>query len=159
MTVEERRKYKADWERRRHVALNGVPVDTTHVYRPRGRTKLGIVAAGHAEYMRQWRMKRRPYRLAEKKAFRARARAKRLGISVVNSFTAGDVLAQFAEQDGRCWWCSVDLGECYHVDHLVPLCRGGPNTRENLVASCQYCNDSKGRLLPEEFLARQADRR
>jgi 5-methylcytosine-specific restriction endonuclease McrA len=31
-----------------------------------------------------------------------------------------------------------------HVDHRVPLSRGGTNLFENLVTACAPCNQSKG---------------
>lgn len=35
-------------------------------------------------------------------------------------------------------------------DHVIPLSRGGPNTRRNMVVVCSYCNADKSDLsLPE----------
>jgi 5-methylcytosine-specific restriction endonuclease McrA len=36
--------------------------------------------------------------------------------------------------------------EC-HVDHVVPLARGGTHTRDNLATACPSCNISKGTKL------------
>lgn len=46
----------------------------------------------------------------------------------------------------RCQYCGraapdVDL----HVDHVVPVARGGGNDDENLVTACQECNLGKGK--------------
>ena len=35
-------------------------------------------------------------------------------------------------------------------DHVIPKCRGGRTTWENIVAACQDCNLLKGRYLPHE---------
>lgn len=40
-----------------------------------------------------------------------------------------------------------------HVDHLIPVARGGTNSHINLLASCADCNLSKqASLLPEEII-------
>lgn len=40
-----------------------------------------------------------------------------------------------------CAWCGCLLHQAFtHVDHVVPLCRGGQHTRDNLVLSCANCN-------------------
>ena len=31
------------------------------------------------------------------------------------------------------------------ADHLVPVSRGGSNSLDNLVGSCQHCNEARGR--------------
>jgi 5-methylcytosine-specific restriction endonuclease McrA len=31
-----------------------------------------------------------------------------------------------------------------HIDHIIPVSRGGKNNLENLVLSCQSCNSKKG---------------
>lgn len=37
-----------------------------------------------------------------------------------------------------------------NLDHVVPRCRGGPDSWENLVTSCRSCNLRKGRRTPDE---------
>lgn len=71
--------------------------------------------------------------------------------SAEGSHTAADVAAQRARQKGRCYWCGVKVGRSYHVDHVVPLARGGSNGPENLVIACARCNCSRGALLPHEW--------
>ena len=36
------------------------------------------------------------------------------------------------------------------VDHIIPKCQGGENTWENLVTSCNKCNNKKGGRTPQE---------
>lgn len=38
------------------------------------------------------------------------------------------------------------------VDHIVPLARGGTNTRANLRVLCMPCNDYKGAMFDQELL-------
>lgn len=42
------------------------------------------------------------------------------------------------------------MPESYHIDHVVPISRGGANSIGNIVAACGSCNSSKNdRLLTE----------
>ena len=57
--------------------------------------------------------------------------------------------------DLRCHWCgnAVEIAD-RHVDHIVPLARGGLHCLSNLCCACSQCNLHKGALLPSEFIAR-----
>jgi 5-methylcytosine-specific restriction endonuclease McrA len=55
------------------------------------------------------------------------------------------------KQFGRCYWCNQKLNLARHIDHVIPITRGGTNDIENLVLSCPRCNWSKGNYLPEEW--------
>ncbi len=62
--------------------------------------------------------------------------------------TAADVNRQYEVQQGLCYWCSSALHGLYHVDHIIPLSRGGSNWPDNLACTCARCNQSKGNKLP-----------
>lgn len=53
--------------------------------------------------------------------------------------------------NGKCAYCGVECGEKYHIDHIVPLCKGGTNEIDNLSLSCPMCNWKKGKKLVDEF--------
>jgi 5-methylcytosine-specific restriction endonuclease McrA len=38
-------------------------------------------------------------------------------------------------------------------DHMIPLSRGGMNVVTNITIVCHGCNQEKGALLPDEFVA------
>ena len=38
-------------------------------------------------------------------------------------------------------------------DHVIPLSRGGPDTKENRVLACLRCNSIKGNMMPDEWAA------
>lgn len=50
------------------------------------------------------------------------------------------------QSNGRCHYCGKELHPItgFHVDHVIPRCKGGTDDLENLVASCPTCNMSKG---------------
>lgn len=57
------------------------------------------------------------------------------------------------ERDGyRCRYCgrgATDEGVRLHIDHRVPVSRGGTNDMSNLVTACQKCNLGKGAWIPQ----------
>ena len=57
--------------------------------------------------------------------------------------------ANVFRRDGyKCGYC----GSRQHLtlDHVLPRCRGGRDSWDNLVTACQSCNTKKGNRLPEE---------
>lgn len=65
--------------------------------------------------------------------------------------TVEDILQLLDLQNFKCAYCGKDL-EKYHVDHKIPICRGGCNDKSNLAISCPSCNLRKGRKTVEEFI-------
>jgi 5-methylcytosine-specific restriction endonuclease McrA len=47
------------------------------------------------------------------------------------------------EYGGICPYCNEAIVKG-HVDHIIPVCKGGTNERENLAWVCQRCNAQKG---------------
>lgn len=72
-------------------------------------------------------------------------------INAEGSHTMEDVRRQLANQDGRCYYCNIVL-QSYHVDHVIPLSRGGSNNPDNIVCACPPCNMKKHNKTPEEWL-------
>jgi len=85
-------------------------------------------------------------------AYRHARRARE--ISAPGHFTSEDIKTQFKMQKGRCWHCQKELNRNYHIDHLIPLSRGGSNDARNIVISCPECNRSKNDKLPHEWNGR-----
>jgi 5-methylcytosine-specific restriction endonuclease McrA len=73
--------------------------------------------------------------------------------------TAEDIQEIFNRQGGRCVYCRVELKRVgrgkMHIDHIVPLVKGGSNWPENLQCLCPFCNLSKGALDHFEFERRR----
>ena len=63
-----------------------------------------------------------------------------------------DVIQQVkAEYGGLCPYCNQPIVNG-HIDHIVPVSRGGTNERGNLVWACAHCNISKGNKSLIEFM-------
>jgi len=52
----------------------------------------------------------------------------------------------------HCYWCGKALHNKYHLDHVVPIAKGGSHAAYNLVSACSVCNLSKGAKMPNDFL-------
>ena len=57
-----------------------------------------------------------------------------------------------------CYYCHTPLNGKHHVEHMIPLSRGGLHAPDNLTLSCPSCNLSKGTMTAEEFIARSLRR-
>lgn len=73
----------------------------------------------------------------------ARRRARKLAAE--GTYSAKDVAALLIRQSHQCV-CGAPLTDrrSYHVDHVIPLSRGGSNWPENLQLLCPPCNHRKG---------------
>ena len=56
----------------------------------------------------------------------------------------------FERDEWRCVYCGYS-GNLLHLDHALPLSRGGSSEPDNLVCACQFCNASKGNRTPDEW--------
>ena len=63
-----------------------------------------------------------------------------------------EVQALLVYQEGYCAACGKDLDSGFHVDHILPISRGGDNSIRNLQILCPGCNQSKHARLLDEFL-------
>jgi 5-methylcytosine-specific restriction endonuclease McrA len=56
------------------------------------------------------------------------------------------------EQKGRCKYCKAPLTAANATaDHVRPVSRRGRTTRENIVAACRHCNQTKGDMHDARF--------
>jgi 5-methylcytosine-specific restriction endonuclease McrA len=58
----------------------------------------------------------------------------------------------FNRDNFTCIYCgksSIEDGIKLHLDHIIPISKGGKNTADNLVTSCSMCNLEKHNLIIE----------
>lgn len=73
-------------------------------------------------------------------------------VAAPGTHTQDDIADILRAQRGRCAVCRVPLRGRYHVDHIVPLARGGTNERRNIQLLCGPCNVRKSWRDPIEFM-------
>lgn len=68
------------------------------------------------------------------------------------SHTAEDIGRLKKMQRYKCAVCAVCIKDAHHVDHVIPLARGGSNWPSNLQLLCPPCNFSKQAKHPVDFM-------
>lgn len=76
-------------------------------------------------------------------------------VHLPETFSRGPITAQvrrdvMARDGGRCIYCG-DEGGPFHLDHKVPVSKGGLSVLSNLFVACRGCNLSKGSRSLEEW--------
>ena len=72
------------------------------------------------------------------------------------TFTFKELNALFEQQEGFCFYCGELLYSSFdkdiHIEHKIPISRGGVNDASNIVLSCASCNMKKHTMTHEEFM-------
>lgn len=85
--------------------------------------------------------RRKAHRRAHPEMMVAQAHRRRSKIAENGgTLTAAEIKAIVAED---CFWCGIDCSQDFHLDHIVPISKGGRNSRCNVAVSCPGCNLSK----------------
>lgn len=105
-----------------------------------------------AENRDKARESQRKFYLAHPERVRANVlRRRAIKRAAKGNHTSTDIKRQYENQQGRCYYCSHNLGDNYETDHVIPLSRGGSDGPENIVVACSPCNKSKGTKMPHEW--------
>jgi len=89
----------------------------------------------------KWRHLTDPeYRLYHRQKSKRRKAMMRDSVAV--QVEAKQLRARFAQFDHCCAYCGVS-GEDLHIEHVVPISKGGPHALGNIIPACQRCNFSK----------------
>lgn len=149
-------------DRRAKDGLNGCCRDCKKVFNEQYRRAHGVLPRvygekpyNHTEYMREYRMSHPESKERDRKYAQdyrvhhpgynrkniARYRAKQAGCSGV--LTEGEICVCLDYFDHKCAYSGRDLPHDYHLDHVVPLAKGGENTIHNIVPCCPEINLNK----------------
>lgn len=69
---------------------------------------------------------------------------------VVDSLTLEDWGEILSQTDWKCAMCGSDRE--IEIEHMIPLSRGGGNTKDNVCVLCADCNGRKGAKMPLEWV-------
>lgn len=91
----------------------------------------------------------------QRKAISHKRRALKRGNG--GTYTAQDIRNKLIAQKHTCYYCHNTLKKrgkkyLYHVEHVVPISKGGSNWPDNIVIACPTCNQKKGDKLLHEWL-------
>ncbi len=56
------------------------------------------------------------------------------------------------KQDNKCYLCNTDISNAKHLDHWIPLSKGGRHSIDNVIWLCPTCNLQKSAKVPNELL-------
>lgn len=125
-------------------------------YKKENRKLVNKLRMGHYYRHREESLaKQKEYRKNNKDKFRiyylnhTHRRRKQMGCAgTVRPLTIKEILSQ---QDNRCYYCKNEF-ENFHIDHLIPLAKGGLHKEYNIVLACPKCNIRKSAKMPDEFI-------
>lgn len=83
---------------------------------------------------------------ATRHAYKARRRSQE-----ARGDSTADIRRWMVGQPKVCKWCAVDCANDFHVDHVLPLARGGAHLISNLCIACPPCNLRKNAKTPEDW--------
>jgi len=104
-------------------------------------------------YLQVYRRSRHAEQLAHNQARRARKRGSaKEQTSEGRALSAAFYRKVKSAKQMRCHWCGRALkSNERHVDHIIPLVKGGAHALFNLCCSCPTCILKKSAKLPQEF--------
>ena len=76
---------------------------------------------------------------------RAKIKRRANGRDIINTLTQQEWLNLLEEYNYRCAYCGVEF-EVENMptrDHVIPISKGGDNTKDNIVPACRSCNCRK----------------
>ena len=108
----------------------------------RAKERARYAANGYRDKKREWRMAN-PSRVVE---YTSRRRA------LKQASTVGEVdMERVLSSYGHCYLCGYTLSGEIHVDHVIPLSRGGAHSEQNLRPTHARCNLRKSDKLLHEL--------
>jgi len=107
----------------------------------------------YQNHLLSFKSRSKSYRQSHHQEILLRNRQRQLKLAI-NKISQDEINHLLLTYYHRCFYChqKVIRGINLHLDHRVPLKRGGKHHISNLVPSCQTCNLQKGILTDVEFM-------
>ena len=103
----------------------------------------------YAELNKKWRAENKSVVLGLIHARRARQH------NSGGRYTKADIDRIYTAQRGKCAGCRANVGKKFHVDHIIPIAKGGDNSARNIQIMCAPCNLRKSASDPIDFNRRE----
>lgn len=129
---------------------------------------IGNIVAAISKERKEEEQRKQQEKVAAEKAKKEREKdARRAFVAQQRRLMTDSLRYDVMRRDGfRCQLCGATAKDGYklHVDHIIPVSKGGRTEMQNLRTLCERCNMGKGakieeppELTPEEF-ARQIEK-
>ena len=138
------KEYNIDKEKRREYEKN--------YWDSRREDKRKIVLKSYNKNKEKHKTKRKEYLLTENGKSKQKKHWQDRYAKMKNAFVESvNVKDLFNKYDGKCFYCGINLSfDNFHIDHYMPIAKGGMHEESNLRISCPHCNLSKGSKIPKE---------
>ena len=75
---------------------------------------------------------------------------------IINSLTSTEWQDILEDYRYKCAYCGKEFGVTNKPtrDHVIPISRGGDNSKENIKPACRSCNSKKNTQLVEEIISK-----
>jgi 5-methylcytosine-specific restriction endonuclease McrA len=118
-----------------------------------------VRANGKTSYFKhvdEYKARRRQHYIENKPTYKVRWQRRRALEKMAEGYhTTADLNELYELTDGRCGYCGVpvfwEVDRDVHIDHMLPISRGGSNWPDNLCIACETCNTSKHDKTPDEW--------
>ena len=99
----------------------------------------------HYEYIKKWKSEH-----PEKNRLYKHARRGRLVDARVEKYINKTLIINWESR--ICGICNLKIKDDYHIDHIIPISKGGAHAVSNLQLAHPFCNRSKFNKLTEELM-------
>ena len=102
------------------------------------------------EHIKKYRddYKKRDYAIIAKRISEHKRRINKQSSSTI---TVLEIKELIKKSKYICYWCGKNCKKDFHLDHYIPLSKGGTHSLNNIVVSCPKCNLTKSSKDPLEF--------
>ena len=137
---------KAATDRKYYLAHKSEKAEYDKVYNAANAERIKIRRAA-------WNKTHRPEKNANEAVRKALIAGTMIGITIAQRAQIAEIYRKAKEDPKvRCYICDelIEMGD-RHVDHIIPLIKGGSSTPSNLAVACSHCNMSKHDKHPNEL--------
>lgn len=148
--------------------IAGTPYQKGHIPWNKGIRRIDIAGENHPNWKGgisktvEWRRrKNKEYQLRNVEYFRLKAKMRKAKIRALGGMNINKIQMVYEDNIKKygtltCYLClePIEFGND-HLEHKVPISKGGTNEYCNLGVSCKMCNLSKKDLTVDEFLKKK----